>query len=161
VGLKKNNPGCKCCDQAECAPCTSGFAPETFSVTIAGYADDTCASCEDYDGTYVLDYDEGDTTTNACYWYSADETAPCTDSSVATFDLALAIVWIAPSDGSITVSLTNRTSGGTSVWTTVWKNTFGTQPDCADFDEYDVSYDAGESSGSICDASSTTCQVNS
>jgi len=77
MGLKKNNPGCKCCETGdEGSPCEycSGTTPLTLSLTVSGIEDDTCDECETtLNGTFGLM--QGD---SACTWRSADINV-CTD----------------------------------------------------------------------------------
>ena len=57
MGLKKNNPGCDCCEcEAECTYCTGGVMPCTMQVEIENMADNNCpqADCDRHEGTYLF-----------------------------------------------------------------------------------------------------------
>jgi len=61
--LKKNNPGCGCCESAGDCPKCSGTAPAAVTVTMSGWSDGTCGDCEYLNSTFTLS--QGLVT---CYW---------------------------------------------------------------------------------------------
>lgn len=54
MGLKKNNPGCKCCD-ITCTWCT-GTVPTTRAVTLGNITNLLCSGCTSLNTTFVCDY---------------------------------------------------------------------------------------------------------
>jgi hypothetical protein len=51
------SPGCKCCGCAcryKTTICKGGAGWEIMDFTIAGFANDTCSNCADYNGTFIL-----------------------------------------------------------------------------------------------------------
>ena len=54
MGLKKNNPGCSCCGEEECANCIDSAAPTYMTLVVDGVLDDGCSNCEDMNGTWVI-----------------------------------------------------------------------------------------------------------
>jgi len=71
--LKKNNPGCQCCEEDEedeASPCEacSDATPLTISLTVEGIENDTCDDCEaDLNGTFGLTQ----TDSESCEWRSS------------------------------------------------------------------------------------------
>ena len=62
MGLKKNNPGCSCCEESSCLYC-SGTPPATVLVTFSGIVDGTCGDCDSlFNATHVL------ANISACSW---------------------------------------------------------------------------------------------
>jgi len=53
MGLKKNNPGCECCESGTpCAACNA-TTPSSVSITISGITDGLC-DCSVLNGTHIL-----------------------------------------------------------------------------------------------------------
>jgi hypothetical protein len=74
--LKKNNPGCQCCEPepgGDCDDC-SGDTPANISVTL-DIADDPC-DCSELRATYQAAWDQAtfDDSGNFCQWIYEDET---------------------------------------------------------------------------------------
>lgn len=45
--------GCFCCPTSDC-PTLCAAGPDAVTVVVAGFANGTCASCADYNGTYII-----------------------------------------------------------------------------------------------------------
>lgn len=56
---------CDCCDVAP-GPCYCAAPPDEVRVTLAGYTNNNCSSCDNINGEYVLSYDG--TVDGYCYW---------------------------------------------------------------------------------------------
>lgn len=50
MGLKKNNPGCTCCEGCDtCALCSDGCEPDAWQVDFTGYTNSgSCTNCATY-----------------------------------------------------------------------------------------------------------------
>ncbi len=51
-----------------CHCCVGYITPETWTVTVEGIANGTCADCEDLNGTYVLDWVRAGPFNASCVW---------------------------------------------------------------------------------------------
>lgn len=49
------NSSCPACDTGGCVFCTSDLAPPRVQVDISGIVDNTCADCDTWNGTFILD----------------------------------------------------------------------------------------------------------
>lgn len=70
--------GCFCCVEMACVWCNSGTTKSQYIVTIAGVIDSTCADCEFFNGSFVVDSD-GPT---SCAWTYVIDPEVCTFASV-------------------------------------------------------------------------------
>lgn len=95
--LKKNNPGCGCCES--CDICCTPKLPATLKITLSGSTgtysgSGTCpGNCSDYDGDYIVELDsaaqyaidgnlpgccrENTAAATNCKWRSATFNTPC------------------------------------------------------------------------------------
>lgn len=91
-------PECPCCAEVEptCSTCASG-SPARWEMTVAGVADNTCTLCDNWNGTFELDWhpeDELDPFLPGCFWrndfFSAQDsqTGPCDEYSTAHWQLS-------------------------------------------------------------------------
>jgi hypothetical protein len=60
----------RCCCGTAGEPCTKCFGddgPPSFSISVSGFTNNSCSTCANIDGTYVVDYvsDSG----GVCEWY--------------------------------------------------------------------------------------------
>ena len=93
MALKKNNPGCNCCECPDCLLCDDG-RPDNIPVTFS--ATNNACDCSDLNGTFVLAYSECESTlsggiyTDYCVW-RLDTTMLCSggDSRDVEFFLFL------------------------------------------------------------------------
>lgn len=79
--FKKNNPGCKCCNVVDCQcstvplncdGCTAGGSdqpPTKWTLTVSGTTNGTCTDCGNYNGDWVLCYQDDAPT---CTWQTTD-----------------------------------------------------------------------------------------
>ena len=54
-------PGCR--ETVNCSNCLDSTAPEFFAVSLAGWGDSDCSTCDDLNGTHILGGGSG-----LCYW---------------------------------------------------------------------------------------------
>ena len=65
MGLKKNNPGCQCCNLIPPCDCYSVSVPHdhdhsdvsVWELSVAGLTDDNCNACDDWNGDFELCWD--------------------------------------------------------------------------------------------------------
>lgn len=116
---KKNNPGCGCCGADECENCL-GDRPDSYEVTISGYANGTCTTCAAWDGTYVCD--SFTASAGSCVWVYDIGGTNCSGFSdlvsveVRSLSNALLEVW-------------RSTYGSGSFWFGYWQNNYGVKAD--------------------------------
>ena len=68
MGLKKNNPGCNCCE-FDCGFCDSGSAPTAVVLTFSGWSSATyCSSCSWLDGSWHLPSKPLESGAGQCYY---------------------------------------------------------------------------------------------
>jgi hypothetical protein len=153
VGIKKNNPGCGCCDGGDpptptCPYCTGGPSGASITLTLTGFADGNCSNCDEVlNATHVLP-NVGQFGTS-CYW-SKSTTEDCV-TGISTVGL------------TITVNMSNLGAWQASVTYGTLSLTFSNSP-LGPFDTNctatrTLTRNAG--SGSDCVwTGATTCQVN-
>ncbi len=123
--------GCCGCDCAEC----DGSPPCCFKVVISGVVEGTCGECSCLNDTYHAKH------SSACTWTRDTSAYPCDSDPlrVTVFD-----------DGG---NFKLKVELGGNVWI---KDFGGTKPTCGTLTDESIPFD---SSGSDCDASSSTCLV--
>ena len=124
------------CEQctAACPACDDNQAPTQVQVVLSGMVSlIDCANCEDYDGTYILDYHgrvttdpcSGASISSSCVWcYSFPDTSICGGVNFLSVRFNI-------STGSLDVFLTN------AVFALTWTDNPGDSL-CTDWSNYDV-----------------------
>ena len=173
---------CCCEKQFTCEPCPGGTnnAPQYMTVVISGMADDTCANCDDYDGTYVLEFDEdlSGAAFNQCIWINNAIPLHCGCRGTNGHSIYI----ISTYDGDVTwgfyvyleIGCTSAIGGPCERYNRyLWSDNLSvaTYTDCNGLEDVSVSYTStfhhGGTAGDYpcadnqCDASSATCSVSS
>jgi len=144
TGFAKFQPCSGCC--GACAAC-SGAVPTQLQVVTTGIADTGwCSDCDpDYNDTFVLDPEPGDTTN--CYWRYDFGTPPCGSSSY---------YWVRRTEspvGTWWLICDLVIDGGAHV---EWRKSYAAKPNCSVSGEVLTHNPA---TGYICDGSASTCTI--
>lgn len=156
-----------CCCEEEvtgCDGCISGNAPDQFRVVLANVADGVCDACEDYNDTYVLDFDSE--IGGMCSWHYGDgDFHPCGDPDDDTECHGLTI-WLRISDPGfgtafIEVDIIHQNAGNVTCTDTLFLHFRKSQLgdfDCPALNNLNIPLFA-DWSGVLCDGSVATCVV--
>jgi hypothetical protein len=140
-----------CCDS--CTFCHGPY-PDQVSVTIAGLANAGCASCDFYNGTFVLTKVAECSAWNYNFPFPPGE--PC---GLGTGGSIGAIITLIGGVYSLTVSL--AFPGFLLYGTVVWTKTFASKPMCAQHDlDVPFAYDDPFAPNQACTGAASTCTLS-
>ena len=157
MGLKKNNPGCGCCGATvDCGVCADSEGPRHFTITIAGVANDDCASCTDINGSYILT--SFTTGSDLCKWLLDHDFDACDEYTYIRMQ-----VWLQKIVLAYYIFVYNDLlpgQEGTPIVEAQWRDNTGTTIlDCGNYLNEDIPL--FQAQGTVCDYSVATCLLTS
>lgn len=97
LALKKQNPGCNCCEETThvCIRCTTSAVTNSVQINLQNIGNNLCATCSGFNGTYMATL-VGPTTNGFCNWQfqtTVNSPTACALTSVV-FDLLASFIQV-------------------------------------------------------------------
>lgn len=123
VTANRVETGCSSCLPHCSTLCLAGDGPEYYQAVLTGIANDVdCASCNSYNGTYIVE--QGAVFSNGCAWTHTMASAPCSRSGQPVKQIAVQHSFgTSPNRVISNVEIGSFVSGGSSVLALEWRKT--------------------------------------
>ena len=145
---------CPCCGEVECAVCQAGTVSLTYQVDVSGIVDETCLTCDDFNGTYLLP--QTSVAPTACVW-NMELSPSCDIGGVTVVNIQLVINEQGIVNAQVFVSFDKSDVSAAGSWTYIELGGAGTL-DCSDLDSLTL---ASFGDDSRCDWAAGTVTVTS